>query len=445
MNAIVSKARKASPFQVIAFGFAALVLFGTALLCLPISKTNPASGGFLEALFTSCSAVCVTGLVVVNTGTYWSAFGKTVVLVLVQLGGLGVVTAAVAATTLTRRRIGLRQRDLMRNAVNAPKLGGIVRFARFVVVFALVAEGIGALLIAPSFFPDYGIVGGFVMAVFHSASAFCNAGFDVLDAERPFASMVSYAGDVRAILVVSALVVAGGLGFFTWEDLLAGKFRWKNLRTQTKLILSATALLIFVPAAFYFLSEFTEGTVSERILSSLFQSVTARTAGFASVDEGGLSDATKATTIVLMLIGGSPGSTAGGIKTTTAAALFLELVGNVAKRGETRAFGRSISKRSLSDARTILFLYLIAFLFGSLALCLLENLPILDCSFECASALGTVGLTTGITPTLSVASKIILTFFMYFGRVGALTLVYAAFDAKRPDAWKSPEVEVMIG
>ena len=407
MNKILSLFRKITPFQIITSGFLLVILLGSLLLYLPLSRAGDSPCSYLDALFTSTSAVCVTGLVVHNTGTYWSTFGHGVLAVLIQIGGLGVITVAITFSLLSGKKIGLRTRDLMQNAIGAPQLGGIIRFTRFLLLFTLLAESAGAFLLAPGFIRRYGVGNGIAKSFFHSISAW--------------------------------------LGFFTWKDLIRNRFRWKNLKMQTRLILTTTALLILVPAIVFFFFQFTQGSLKERILMSLFQSVTTRTAGFNTADIGSLKEGSRLIMILLMLVGGSPGSTAGGIKTTTGAVLLLVLIRNIRRNRNIRVFGRTIPEESIQEAYTVFFLYLILFLTGSLVLSALEEFSMLDCMFECASALGTVGLSTGITASLGAVSKLILIFFMYFGRVGGLTLAYAALQTTRPHSGKLPEAHVMIG
>ena len=437
--------RRASAFQWITFSFLAVILAGSLLLYLPVAAAGGRQCSYLDALFTSCSAVCVTGLVVQNTGTFWSAFGRAVILLLIQIGGLGVITMVITGSIITGKRIGLRQRNLMQNAVNAPRIGGIIRFTRFLLFFTLAAEGIGALLLFPVFVGKFGPGGGMVKAVFHSISAFCNAGFDTLDQKGTFASLTAYSGNVLLNIVIMLLIIAGGLGFFTWKDLTGKNFRWKRLSLQTKLILTATAVLIFLPSILFFFFEFQEENLKDRILLSLFQSVTTRTAGFNTAAIAEMKESGLMVMILLMLIGGSPGSTAGGMKTTTGAVLMIAVLSHIRHKKSTGAFDRAFPSLVIADAFTLLFLYMSLFLVGSLCICTIEGLPVLDCMFECASALGTVGLTTGITPSLSPVSRLILIFFMYFGRVGGLTLAYAALRPEKSEPGKLPEEAVMIG
>ena len=445
MEKTVSFFRRLTPFQIITSGFLFVILLGSILLYLPVSRSGSAPCSYLDALFTSGSAVCVTGLVVHNTGTYWSTFGKTVIMILIQIGGLGVITVLITVSLVSGRKIGLRTRDLMQNAIGAPHLSGIIRFTRFLILFTLLVEGAGACFLAPGFIRQYGFGNGIAKAIFHSISAFCNAGFDTLDSKGTFASLTHYKGSVLVNLVIMLLIIVGGLGFFTWKDLIKNRLRWKRLQMQTRLVLTVTAVLIVVPAIVLFFFEFTQGNMKERILLSLFQSVTTRTAGFNTAEIGKLKDGSRLIMILLMLIGGSPGSTAGGIKTTTGAVLLLVLIRNIRRNRSIHVFGRTVSDDSISEAYTIFFLYLFLFLTGSLVISAFEKFPVLDCMFECASALGTVGLTAGITPSIGAVSKLILIFCMYFGRVGGLTLAYAALQPGRTQQGKLPEAHIMIG
>ena len=445
MNRVRLFLRHISPFQTITCSFLILILLGSLVLFLPVSAAGTGRCSFLDALFTASSAVCVTGLVVHNTATFWSPFGKRVILLLIQIGGLGVITVVIAVSVFSGKRIGLRQRNLMQNAVNAPKIGGIIRFTRFLLFFTAVSELAGAVVLTPVFAREYGIVPGIHKAVFHSISAFCNAGFDTLSDREAFASLTAYHGDVLLNIVIMLLIAAGGLGFLTWNDLLKNRFRIRKAALQTKLILVTSAVLIFLPALFFFFFAFTDGSLKERILHSLFQSVTTRTAGFNTMPLDQMGEGSLLVMIVLMLIGGSPGSTAGGMKTTTLAIMLMASGSYIRQKKTYSAFGRSVASQIVLEAFTLLMLYLSLFLTGSLMISCAEGLPVVDCMFECASALGTVGLTTGITPSLGSLSKVILILFMYFGRVGGLTLAYAALSGGRPDAGRLPEERVMIG
>ena len=444
MRSIKNPIKKTSPFRIITFSFLIVITLGSLLLTLPAARVC-AKGTYIDALFTASSAVCVTGLVVHNTATYWTVFGKTVIMSLIQIGGLGVITVVIAGSIVSRKRIGLRQRNLMQNAVNFPQLGGIIRFTRFLLLFTFCIEAAGTLLLSTMFIPRYGICRGLYKALFHSVSAFCNAGFDLLGDPVAFSSLTSYRSSILMNVVIMILIISGGLGFLSWADMISNRFRWKKLKMQTKIILLVSLILIVIPAGIFFLVDFHGFGLKERILLSFFQSVTTRTAGFNTADLSDMSEASKLLIIILMLIGGSPGSTAGGFKTTTFAIASLAGIAFVRKKKSVTAFHRSIPVHVVMEVFTLLMLYLGLLLLGAMAMSIREHLPVLDCLFECASALGTVGLTTGITPSLGTFSKIMLILFMCFGRVGGLTLAYSVLAGAKPDLGKYPEESIMVG
>ena len=439
-----------SSFQVIILGFLLVILLGSMLLTLPIATVSRESASFSDALFTSVSAVCVTGLVVRDTATYWSGFGQAVILCMIQIGGMGVVTLAVAIAMLSGRKISLMQRSTMQEAISAHHVGGIVKLTGFILKVTLCIELGGAVLLALAFSGNFPPLQSIWYGLFHSISAFCNAGFDLMGRQAPFSSLTGYAANPLVNITVMALIVIGGVGFLTWQDVRANGRHLRAYRLQSKIILSMTLILILLPALAFFLLEFTGGdwagkTLGERVLASLFQSVTPRTAGFNTVDLTAMREASLTLVILLMLTGGSPGSTAGGMKTTTVAVLFLSAV-SVCKRRETvRCFGRRIDADALRSAAAILLMYLMLFLLGGLAISLLEDLPVLTCLFEAASAIGTVGLTLGITPGLCAASRFILMGLMFFGRVGGLTLIFAAASGKRAYVSRLPKEKITVG
>ena len=429
----------------ITVSFFLLILIGSFLLFIPVSQTGREPVSFLDAVFTSCSAVCVTGLVVHNTATCWTVFGKIVILGLIQVGGLGVITVIIAISLVTGKKIGLRQRNLMQNAVNAPKIGGIIRFTRFLLLFTFAVELSGALLLSIPFVRAYGFSSGAARALFHSISAFCNAGFDLLGDKTSYVSLTAFRSNAFVNLIIMALIIIGGLGFLTWEDLIANRFRPKTLLFQTKAVLTVSAVLILVPAVFFFFFEFGHDSIGTRFLESFFQSVTTRTAGFNTAEIGSMKESSLIVMILLMMVGGSPGSTAGGMKTTTFFVIIIASAGFLRRKKSISAFERSIPSQAVWEAFTLMVLYFSLLFAGSTVLNLSEGLPMISCLFECASALGTVGLTTGITPGLNSVSKIVLIAFMYFGRVGGLTLVYAALSGGRTDHGKLPEAKIMVG
>lgn len=418
-------------FQVATFGFAGVILMGALLLMLPISSVSGVVTPFVDALFTSTTAVCVTGLVVQDTGTYWTVFGQSVILLLIQIGGLGVVTIAASIAMLSGRKLGLMQRSTMQDAVAAPKISGIVRLTAFIVITTLCIELLGAALMAPVFCRDFGLGQGLWMSLFHSVSAFCNAGIDLMGIREPYSSLTSYVDNPVINLTVMALIVVGGIGFLTWDDVRTNGFRLDRYRTQSKVILLTTGLLILVPAIGFFFLEFSDMPLGQRILSSLFQSVTPRTAGFNTVDLTAMTQAGQMTMIILMLIGGSPGSTAGGMKTTTFAVIIACAVAVFRRRDSAHIFRRRIGHDVVATALTLSFMYVGLCVGCGMIISLVEDLPLLTCMYETASAVATVGLTLGITPQLGVLSKGILIALMYLGRVGGLTLIYAALAGQR--------------
>ena len=436
---------KLNYFQSIILMFAAVILIGAALLMLPISAQERTVTPFHEALFTATSAVCVTGLVVRDTASHWSAFGQAVLMVLIQIGGLGVITVGASFSLLSGRRISLSQRGRMQEAMSAPKVGGIVRLTGFVIRTSLMIEGIGALCMLPVFCRDFG-VSGIWKAVFHSVSAFCNAGFDLMGTpDMPFVSLTAYRADPVINLTISALIVVGGIGFLTWDDVCTHRLCLRQYRMQSKVILSATALLIALPAVLFFLTDFADLPMGERILASLFQSVTPRTAGYNTVDLTEMTDASQAVTILLMLTGGAPGSTAGGMKVTTLAVLIANAVAAFRRREDPQIFHRRLEHSAVRNAAAILLLYLGLTFAGAAVISTAEELPLGACLYETASAAGTVGLTLGLTPQLGVLSQSILILLMFFGRVGGLTLIYAAFSGHDLTYARYPQEKITVG
>lgn len=444
MSRFIHKKRRLTSYQIIILGFSGVILLGTALLMIPFSTRDRVGTSFLDALFTSTSAVCVTGLVVHDTASHWSTFGQLVIMLLIQIGGMGVITVAASLTMISGRKISLMQRSTMQEAVSAPKVGGIVRLTNFIVKTTLLFELLGALLMAPVFYRDFG-ARGFWMALFHSVSAFCNAGFDLMGTKEKFSSLTAYVGEPLINLTIMLLIIIGGIGFLTWDDIRRNKLRLHKYKMQSKVILCTTAVLLAFPAIYFYFCEFASLRPEDRILSSLFQAVTPRTAGFNTVDLTGMSEAGQAVITVLMLIGGSPGSTAGGMKTTTVAVLFATAISTFSRKEDTHFFGRRIHDGVVKNAATILLMYLSLFFFGGLAISVIEELPMGTCLFETASAVGTVGLSMGITPGLGGVSRLILILLMFFGRVGGLTLIFAALSGVQKTAAKLPQEKITVG
>ena len=435
-----------SPFRIIIGGFLLVILAGSFRLMLPIATKDRVVTSFLDALFTSTSAVCVTGLVIHDTVTYWSVFGQLVIILLIQIGGLGVVTVAGAFAILSGRRIGLMQRSTMQEAIAAPNVGGIVRLIGFILKTALAVEMLGAILLFPGFYREFGLIKGAWYALFHSISAFCNAGFDILGTtENKYPSLTGYVGEPTINIVIMILIIVGGIGFLTWDDICTNRWHFKKYRMQSKVILAVTAILIFLPAIYFYFFEFSRLPFPERVWISLFQSVTPRTAGFNTMDLTRMSEVGQMLMIILMLTGGSPGSTAGGMKTTTLAVLVSSALSVFRKKEHAHFFKRRIPDNTVRNAATIFLMYITLFLAGGMIISGIENIPLITALFETASAIGTVGLSLGITPELGIVSHMILICLMFFGRVGGLTLIFAAISEKASNGSKYPQEKITVG
>ena len=434
-----------SSFQIIIFGFISVIMIGTILLMLPFSSRAGVVTSFEDSLFTAVSAVCVTGLVVVDTASYWSFFGQAVIIVLIQIGGLGVITVASLMTMLAGRKIGLMQRQTMQNAISAPQVGGIVKLTRFIIKISFLVELMGAALLMPVFVPEYGLKGVW-MSVFHSVSAFCNAGFDLMgDKSGKFSSLTSFSENIYLGIVIAMLIIVGGIGFITWQDIGEKKASFKEYRMQTKVILVTTAILVIVPTVIFYFTEFSGLPAGERFITSFFQAVTPRTAGFNTADLTKMTDVGQGMIMVLMLIGGSPGSTAGGMKTTTVAILYANTIAVFGNKSSANIFGRRIEDDVVKSASTILFMYVTFAMSAAAVISLIEGISMETSLFETFSAIATVGLTLGVTPSLSVFSHLILVLLMFFGRVGGLTIIFAAFSNKDKSILKYPTESIIAG
>lgn len=434
-----------SSFKVIILGFFALIMMGALLLMLPFSTNEWGGATFIDALFTATSAACVTGLVVQDTATYWSTFGQFVIIVLIQIGGMGVVTVAMMITKIVGHKIGLRQQSTLKEAISAPVVGGVVRMMGFIYKMVFFVEVTGAVVLSFIFIPEFGFIRGVWYSIFHSISAFCNAGFDLLGIRTPFSSLSTFSDNPVLLITIMLLITVGGLGFFTWRDILENKLRFKKYRMQSKVVIVVSGILLIVPAIYFFFCEYSQLGFTERILGSFFQSVTARTAGFNSLDLTLFSETGIMVMIVLMLIGGSPGSTAGGIKTTTAAVLFSSAISVFRKKSDTCFYGRRIPDDTVKNAATILVLYIVLFITGGMVISYIEDIPMMTALFETSSAVATVGVTLGITPSLCVVSRVILIFLMFTGRVGGLTLIYAALSDKNTHISRLPKENITVG
>lgn len=437
--------KRLSSAQIIILGFMATILVGSLFLMLPIATQDHQGASFMDALFTSTSAVCVTGLIVQDTATYWSTFGQSVIILLIQIGGMGIVTIAVSMYIFSGKKISLKQRSTMQEAISAPKVGGIVKLTGFIIKSTLICELVGALVMSPVFCKEMGLLKGIWYSIFHSISAFCNAGFDLMGVKEQYSSLVYFVNNPIINITIMSLIIIGGIGFTTWDDISRNKFQLKKYKMQSKVILITTATLIILPTLYFYLFEFSKLQTGERFLVSLFQAVTPRTAGFNTVNLSLISEPGIAIIIFLMIVGGSPGSTAGGMKTTTLAVMLSTSISVFRHREHTHFFGRRIDDDIVRTAATVLTMYLVLFLTGGLIISSIENLPLLTCLFETASAVGTVGLTLGITPSLGNISRIILILLMYLGRVGGLTLIFAALSSRQGNTSRLPQEKLTVG
>ncbi len=438
-----------SKVQIIALSFLGIIVAGTLLLLLPFATREGESTTLLDAAFTAVSATCVTGLIVHDTFRHWTLFGQLVILVMIQLGGLGLMAFSVTFSLLLRRRIGLKERGILQESVNTLQIGGIVKLVRQMLLGTLLFEGLGALLLSIRFIGDFGVGKGLYYGIFHSISAFCNGGFDLMGVREAGSSMTYYAGDPLVNLTLIALIMIGGTGFLVWDDLLKDKWHFRRYRLHTKLVLSMSAILLFGGALLFYLLErggiLAGEPVGKQILLSLFQSATTRTAGFNTAKTAALGDSSKLWMAMLMFVGGNPGSTAGGIKTTTLAVLLIYLRSTLRRTKGAEMFGRRLEEEAVKRAAAILTLSLMLDLFGTLALTALEQLPLADVLFEVVSALGTVGISVGITGGLSAVSKLILMFLMYCGRMGSLTFALIFTENRQTSPAQKPTERISVG
>jgi len=441
------KASALSPAQIVVVGFAVTILVGAMLLNLPFASKSGESVGFINALFTATSATCVTGLVVVDTGTYWTNFGKVVIIGLIQVGGLGFMSMATLFSMLIGKKISLRERLIIQESLNQNDLAGLVRLTRHILIGTFIIEGIGALLLSSVFIPEKGIAKGLAYGLFHSISAFCNAGFDLVGNGR---SLTPYVDNITVNLTICSLIILGGLGFTVIADVLQ-KGKAQRLSLHTKIVLTMTAVLILAGFALFSLFEAgnpsTLGGLSAkgRVLGALFQSVSPRTAGFNTIDLAAMTDSSKFLTIILMFIGGSPASTAGGIKTSTFALLVIAIITLIKGREHVEIYKRSIPYSAITKSLAVFGLAMTLVVTVTMILNITEKFDFLDILFEAVSAFGTVGLTLGITSGLTSIGKLVLIFTMFAGRVGALTILIALASREKKTLLKYPEGKVIVG
>lgn len=436
--------------QIIALGYFLMVLTGALLLMLPFAARSGERTDFLTALFTATTSTCVTGLVVADTATHWSLFGQLVILLLIQVGGMGFITMGVVFAMLLKKKITLSVRELVQESMNANQVGGMVRLVRQVFLGTMLIEGAGALLLSIRFIPQFGVKKGIYYSIFHAISAFCNAGIDLMGTvSGPYSSLTDYAADPLVSLVICALIIIGGIGFFVWGDVRKHKLHWKKYALHTKLALSMTFLLLFGGTLLFYLLEqkntLEHMNMGEGMLAAFFDAVTARTAGFNTTDTAALSSTSKLLTILLMLIGGSPGSTAGGIKTVTVMVLAVYVWSNLRSEKGCNVFGRRLLDDDIKKASNVLIISLMLAMTAALVMSAIETLPMEDIMFEVFSAIGTVGMTTGITRSLSTASRLILILLMYCGRIGSMSFALSFTERKRVAPIQLPSEKVMIG
>lgn len=443
------KVSRLTQTQMLALGYILIILIGTGLLTLPVSTREGVATPFVDALFTATSAACVTGLIVRDTCQYWSTFGQCVLLVIIQIGGLGFMTVGVFFATLFRRKVGLWMRGTMQESVNALQLGGIVRLTKFIIRGTLLIEGTGAVLLTIRFCETMNFGKALFYGIFHSVSAFCNAGFDLMGEKAAYSSFTAYYNDWWVNLVLMALIILGGMGFFVWSDLKQNKWRFRKYRLHTKLVVLTTTILLAAGTLLLFVTEQGDTlkgmSLQEQILCSMFGSVTARTAGFNTVDTAALSDSGKLITMILMFIGGSPGSTAGGIKTTTFLVLIVYVIASLQQKKECNIFGRRLDEGSIHKASSVLCINLFAAVTAIVLITSVQDIPVMDVMFEVFSAIGTVGMTTGVTREMENLSKLALIFLMYCGRVGSLTFAFSLRGHKVDAPVKQPVEQIMIG
>lgn len=440
---------KLTTMQTIAAGFMGLILIGTLLLMLPVSSQSGKFTGWLTALFTATSATCVTGLVVVDTYSYWSSFGKFIILLLIQIGGLGFMTIGVFFAIFLKKNIGLKERGILQESMNTLQIGGVVKLARKITILTFALEGIGAVLLSIRFIPEMGWLEGISNGIFHSVSAFCNAGFDLMGRKEKYSSLVTYSDDLLMNVTIMLLVIAGGIGFVVWDDLQKKKLRVKKYLLHTKLVLVFSLVLTLGGAWLIYLFErnniMADMGVKETMLTSLFASVTARSAGFNTMDVAGMSVSSKLLNILLMFIGGSPGSTAGGIKTTTFAVMLISAWANLRNSHGVNVFKRRLEEDEIRKASIVVTINLMLAVSALIAICAIQPFALEDVALEVFSAISTGGMSTGITRELNVISRMIIIVLMYCGRVGSVTFALSFTERKKTVPVQLPAEKIIIG
>lgn len=438
-----------STTRLIALSFLLVILSGSFLLCLPLSSSSGEWTGFVDAFFTATSATCVTGLVVFDTFSHWSVFGQLVILLMIQIGGIGLMTIIIMLFIFLKKKISLHERLILMQSAGTVRISGMVKLVMRIIKGTLFCEGIGALFLAMRFIPEMGFVRGLYYAVFHSVSAFCNAGFDLMGRYEQFSSLTSYKNDFIVNITIMLLITVGGIGFLVWDEIVRYKFHFHKYSLHAKIVLTTSVFLIAAGTAGFFIFEYnhslSELSVSGKLLSSAFMSVTTRTAGFNTLDTSALSESGSLLSMVLMFIGGSPGSTAGGIKTSTLAVVFFAMISMSKGHNGVTLFKRSLGSDIVKQAAVIIVIYLTGILVATMIICHIEPYPITDILFETISAAATVGLSRGLTPSLCTVSHIILAFLMFGGRIGGLSLMLVFGEQKPQPPLKRPTEPIIIG
>lgn len=435
--------------QLSAITFIFIIFIGAVLLCMPISSKQGVFTHFIDALFTSASATCVTGLVVYDTFSHYSLFGQIVILSLIQTGGLGFMIIATLFSLMLRKKIGLRQRGLLKESVNTTNIGGVVKLAKHIIIGTVFIELIGATVLAIRFYPEMGFARSIYNGIFHSVSAFCNAGFDLMGYFASGSSLTRYSGDLTVNLVIILLIIIGGLGFFVLDDIIKKRFKFSQYKLHTKIVILATTVLLVVPTILFYIIEkdntMKNMTGVEQIIASLFQAVTPRTAGFNTIDISSLKQGSILLTIILMFIGGSPGSTAGGIKTTTLIVIILSFKASMNHSEDLNIFNRRLEPEIVRRAYSVITTYVFGAIFAIMIICLVQDLSLTDVTFEVVSALSTVGMSTGITQQLNDFSKLVIVIIMFCGRVGSLSVALAFIEKKTCVPIRKPIEKISIG
>lgn len=440
---------KLSHMNLLMIGFFLIILLGAFCLMTPFATRSAEGMPFLDALFTATSATCVTGLIIADTYQNWTLFGQLVIISLIQIGGLGFMTIGVYIAVILKKRIGLTEREALHESVNTIEVAGVVRLTKRIIQGTIVIEGIGAILLSIRFVPQFGLIRGVYFGVFHSISAFCNAGFDLMGINQEYSSFMAYEGDILVNVTIMLLIIIGGIGFIVWDDIYRHKWHFKKYLLHTKIVLTVTIILIFGGAALFYIIEnnflFEGMTVTEKVLGSLFSSVTARTAGFNTVDTAGLSSGSKLLTILLMFIGGSSGSTAGGIKTTAIAVIFCFAWSMIRRTQGINIFGRRLDDDAIKKANAVIVINASLALAATMVIFCSQVLPFEDVLLETFSAIGTVGMSTGITRELTAVSKVAVILLMYFGRVGSLSFAIAFAQKKIVAPVQQPVEKIVVG